>query len=93
MGTLVVGAISIVNLVSLGNEAMFVYPSVGVIIFMTGILLLLLLTVALFIGAYPVMRSGEVSIWRKTHYAIYLLVLVYFFLQASNWDMIGYNFW
>ena len=91
--TLVIGGVSIAILASMGNEALFVYPGLGVTLYLTGVLLLLMFTVLLLIGTYPVIRTRELSVWRKAHYVIYVLVLLFFLLRASDWDMIGYNYW
>lgn len=69
------------------------WPSPAMTVFFSAVLLLILATLGLGAGLWSVARSPDVSIWRKAHYGLLLLALIYFLSQATHWNLIGFNYW
>ena len=75
-----------------GLEVIFNWPISSVPYLIVGILVLLLLS-AVFVGLWLYnLKSGEFSIFRKIHYGLFAISLIFFLVQANNWHMIGFNY-
>ncbi|WP_425408154.1 serine hydrolase domain-containing protein [Hyphococcus sp.] len=85
--------LTLVGLDNLGNEALFRWPTPTAKVLMIGVATLAGLTAILIAGLYPAVAKAEFSIWRKTHYALFVAALVYFVLQLNNWNLLGFKYW
>jgi len=81
------------QITALGNGLLFAWPLNSATWFLTAVMALLALGALMLAGLAPAVRARGFSLWRKAHYLLFTLALLFLFAQLNAWNLIGLKYW
>lgn len=83
----------ITQMTALGNGFLHAWPFSSAIVLSISIAGLLVLGALMVAGLAPAFTTRTFSLWRKAHYLVFTVAVMFFLLQLNTWNLVGFKYW